>query len=737
MENELESEDQTTEEQQLDIAARPAGDGMPIGNEMTPGIQPAQVTPAADGVSSPAFDDNAALTIAWRDYQEALAWLESTAFLAEWQYVDYLYQSPNFDLDWRTAGNRAARISRFNIAKNRNTMSNQVRRGIFADTNPFLLEPRGKLAENPNAQTIINAWTEIFNVLSERADFEYNMTLFIECLCLQGTAIANPGWETKDVIRKTRKREIPPVTVAMPLQSKEVNTWESDKFKVVEEKVTESWPFFEYRRLGTTIFDKKWRTPNRPDLSAGYKVDVDFVTLEDLQQLRKLDCYKDIPSDENLIKFFLQNPDGDAESGSTIADQNSSSVMKAENENVQSSENPFLKPLKKISYWTKDRVIEFLIYESRRKVIRNGPHPIHDHALGYTGNWWNIDNCGYGIGIGRLNAGDQRMDQGVLNEVLKMIAFPMNAPILYDATAGNAPTQNVVMGMGTFWGIQNPPGGDINKAFGFMKMPQIPAEAWKIYELGKSGGEDLVGANATTMQGNLEGRGSSAMRTAAGVNRVGSKADENVSDPIAHIEGVITRWLMFLWEMVLEEMPISEIRQILSDKFGEAILKEIDPETLLNAKFNIKILAGQKLAAKANIMQLVPFLLQLVQQPQLMQFLHEKGWTINFKAIEDLFMQMSELQGRDDIFIPLTAQEKQQVAAMNPNAMKAQIAAMLEHLKGQNRLQEIQAKGALDLQHTVVDKSLEHVSGSVPLELAEARTARNEDMGILKNGFDQ
>jgi len=726
----------------LEIAAKPGGDGMPQGNQLTPLIQTDQVTLDPDGIAPPTFDDDAAVTIAWMDYQRASAWLDTNSWLAEWQYVDYLYQSPNYDRDWRMQTNRPARISRFNIAKNSNTMSNQVRRGIFAEDQPFLLEPTGKLAGDENAQKYIDAWTEIFSILSDRADFEYQLSLLIESQVLQGTGLGDPGWEEREVIRKTRVRKTPPVQPnAMPLPgaaaTKPVNTWESDDYKVREDKVIESWPYFEFRRLGTTIYDEKWRTPNRPDLSAHHKINVDFVTFEDLQRMRKFTCYKDIPNDEDLKKFFLSTPQGDAQVATQTANSmnmESSVVLHAVGENKQTSHNPFEHPFLKIAYWTEHHVIEFLIYQGRRKAIRNEPHCLGTHALGYAANWWNIPNSGYGLGIGRLNAGDQRMDQGVLNEVLKMIAFPMNAPILYNSADGNAPTQNVVMGMGTFWGV-NAPDGDVRKAFGFMQSPNVPPEAWKIYQLGKDGGEDLVGANSTAMQGNLGGPGSSAMRTAAGVNRVGGKADENISDPIAHLEGIIKRWIEFLWMMVLEQMPIREIREILSDKFGAKILEEIDAETFLNAKFNIKILAGAKLQAKAAISQIIPFLLQLTQQPQLLEFMHQKGETINFAAIERLFMQMSELQGRQDIIVPLSDDQKQQVQQNNPAAIKAQVAELLEKLKGSNRLQEIQAEGQNRVQQTIVDKSMDHLSGDVPLDNAEARQDRNTDMGILQNGI--
>lgn len=731
----------------LEIAGKISGDGMPLGNELTPEIRKTQVELEPGGVSSPAFDDDAAGTIAWMDYQSCAQWIDTNSWLAEWQYVDYLYQSPNYDRDWRNS-NRPARISRFLVAKNRNTMSNQVKRGLFGDSNPFVLEPRGKLAGDPNSELIINAWTELFSVLCERAEFEYQMSLAIECQVLQGTMICVPNWDEKTTIRKTRHRKEQPKNIDMPLgPPRKVNTWKSDDFLVKETEVTESWPTFEFRELGTTMYAETWRTPGRPDLTGVYRIDVDYVTLQDLQQMRGMECYKhenedgklvdNIPSDEDLKTFFFEtSPRGDAPVGTNVAqsmNSQSTIVLHAAGENENISQDPSLKPLMKISRWNADKVTEVLCYQGRRRTIRNGKHGIGDHALGYSATWWNIPKCGYGLGQGRLNAGDQRIEQGTLNEALKMIAFPLNAPLLYDRSAGNAPTQNMVVGLGQLLGIDTGPSHDINKAFGFMKMPEIPPEAWRLLDLAHKGGENLVGADSIAMQGNVNTAGSSAMRTAAGVQRAGGKADENVSDPIAHLEGVVERWLMFLHDRVLEDMPIWEIREILSDKFGQAIIDEIEVEEFLDARFEIKILAGQKLAARAAILQLIPFLLQIVQQPQLMQWLHEKGWTINFKSIEDVFQRMSELQSWQDIFVPLSPEEKQMVQQMSQGAQRGQAVIAQEQLRGKNKIAEVQAKGAQELQNTLVEKALDKI-GPEELADAEGHLERNTDTGELQGG---
>lgn len=735
----------------FELAKKPTGDGMPQGQTTSLLIRDDQVKVAKSVAEEVKFDDDAAASIAWQDYQKAMTWVDQNSWLLEWQYIDYLYQSPNYDRDWRTATNRPARISRFNVAKNSRTMSSQTRRAVFGDDKWFMLEPRGKLSGEPDAEQYMNAWTELFLILCDRADLEYQMRLFIECDSLQGTAIAVPGWEEKKVKRVWREPKAPPVEVKMPTgEKKKIHTFESDDWEKKHETVTESWPFFEYRRLGTTLYSEKWRHPGRPDLSGWPRIDIDYVDFADLRQLRELDCYytedenekliPTIPDDEGLKTFFLANPLGDAEPGPQVAQEmnaNSSVVMHAQGEQAQTSANPFDKPLLKIAYWTEQRVIEILCYNGRKLTIRNDEHGLAEHAAGYSAAWITIDNSGYGFGIGRLNAGDQRMSQGVLNEVLKMIAFPMNAPILYDNGSGNAPVQNIIAGLGLMLGIDTGKSGDVNKAVRFMEMPEVPPEAWKVYELAMQGGEQVVGADKAMMQGQLPGPGSSIGRTATGASRLAEKADDAIADPVQMIEWVLEKFLQFLWKGVREVMPIKEIRNLLSDKYGEKILETLDAKEFMDAKFEIKVLCGKKLAAKAAIAQLIPFLLQILAQPNIEQYLQQIGLHVNYAAIANLFLRMSELATREDIFVPMTKQQIQTAQQMNPNFVRMQGEMAKERQKGQDRIQQIQEQGRQDVAQTITEKALDHVVGAVPLELAEARLARNTDMNTLQEGAVQ
>lgn len=706
---------------------------MPIGSPLTE-IRKDDVTTTEGNAAAPEFADDAVATLVWENYHEARNFIENSAWLLEWQETDILYQSPIPNRFTRVEQGRPPRISRFLVAKFSRTMARAVKRGLFAEQYPFFLRPTGKTTTEQ-----VNAWMALLGKLLKRMKFKYHAGLLINCQTLQGTGIGKMGWEERTVIKKRRKRKSPPIKAELPAgQTQEVATTASDEFEVVKEEVTESWPFFEYRRLGTTLFDPKWCTPDAPDESSGYCIDVDYVNFADLQEMRELDCYKNIPDEETLKAFFFRTGDGAAPSGSNTEDAMSaqgSMVVHAEGRNQQTDNDPLKKPLMLIEQWDARTVKTILVYEGRKLTIRNQEHDCGERSLHVTATWWPIDNSGYGMGIGRLNGPDQRINQGIINECLKMIAYPFNAPLVV-ARGDNAPTQNVIAGMGRFWQVDVPPGGDVRKAAAFMDMPAIPADAWKMLDVSQRGGEELSGASTQAQQGNVGGPGSSFVRTATGANRVAGMSDQNVADPIdSFAEGVIIPVIEFLIDMVKLKMPLQEIRAILSDKHAAVIEKAIDQDNFLDATFEVDVLAGAKLAARAGIQQLIPFFLQIVQQPQLLEFLHQRGETADFKVMMDLMLQVSELTQQPDIFRPLTPQEFKMLQMMNPGAQKIQAAALLEDKKGQNKVNEITAKGEVDRANKAAEVVMEHTADGISLMRATGLNQRAEDSEILRNGL--
>ena len=706
---------------------------MPVGQRIDPMIRPDQVTITEGDKLAPEFDDDAAASIVYMNYEKARAYLETNSWLLNWQETDILYQSPQYDRNVRTETGRPARISRFIVAKNTNTMTRQEKRALFAEQVPFTLR-----ATKVEDESHIDAWTILINKLLKRSEFLYHAKLLAECQGLQGTGIGKYGWEERTVIKKKRKRKNPPEQIEQPLgQTTVLNTKESDKFITVPEEEHQSFPFFEFRRLGTTLFDPKWRTPNRPDISAKYAIDIEYVTVRDLMEMRELDCYKNIPDEEILKAWILRCHFGDAPSPGQVADTmmaTGSAVTHAEGEHRNLDADPFEQPILMLEQWTESRVTAILCYEGQKLTIRNEEHEF-GRVPHVTANWWNLPNSGYGIGVGWLTSPDQRINQGVTNEALKMIGFPMNAPIMI-RRGENTPTQNIITGFGRFWQVDTPPDGDVRKVASYLQTPPVPPDAWRFIMESAQSAEDLSGANSTFAQGNLGGPRSSAARTATGAGRIAEMSDANLSDPVdAFAEGVIVPFILFLMEMVKDRMPLDEIRQILREKLAKAIIEEIDFEQFLNVEYEVDVLAGQKLALRAALTQVIPFFEQIVQQPQILEYLHQRGETIDFREILSVYLQMSALNMQPDVFRKLSPQEMQTVQQMNPNTAKLSAQIAVEKQRGQNKLQEVAAKGQTDLATKAAEVAMEHYSGGAALERAEGMSERKTDEQEFEGGI--
>lgn len=709
---------------------------MPVGQNIYPEIRPNQVRTFEGGIEGPEYDDDAMGSLIYYNFGLATNYLETNSWLMDWQETDILYQSPERDRNQRNQQGRPPRISSFIIWRNTNVMRRQLKRALFADQDCFALRARRK--RKSNTEKYIDQWMALLRALNKRANFVYNCKLLIDTQVLQGTGIGRPGWETRTYVKWSRKRKNPQPQVTLPVTGlKKLNTAESNEMQMVPRTVTESWPIFENRQLGTTIFDPRWCTPNRPALSCKYAIDVDYVNFRDLQQMRGLSCYKNIPNDETLKRWFIQNAGGDATSpGQIYTAQTSqgSTASHAEGMNRDMNFDPLDRPVMLIEMTTEDSIGAIIEYDGQWLTIRNEKRKTSRGIKHMAANWSNVPNAGYGIGIGRVNTPDQRINGGMVTEALKMVAYPMSAPIMI-RRGENGPTQNVITNFGRFWPVDTGPDGDVRKSAMYMPVPEVPADAWKFIAYSQQDSQDLSGANSTFAQGNLGGPGSSAARTATGASRIASMSDANLSDPVdAVAEGVIVPWITYLMEMVKLEMPLEEIQEILSDDFDDEIIKAIDYEQFLDSEFDVEVLAGQKLAAKQGILQMIPFFLQIVQQPQLLEYLHQRGETIEFKAIMDVFLQLSELVGQPDFFRPLTPQEMTTIQSMNPGAQRVQAATAVEEQRGKNKLQEIGAQTQANVTEKAAEVALEHASGSVALERAAGLEERKTDEQALEGG---
>jgi hypothetical protein len=664
------------------------------------------------------FSDEAAAILCVQDYYRAAADLDSRMLPQEWEDNDVLYDAPllaNMEDPTR------ARVSRYTVNNQANTMGDAVRDGLFAQKPPFFLRPRGK-----TTQAEVDAWTALISALLDRMNFRYWTGLGVDGMSLDGTCIWKAGWSVRKREVPVRKPKAAPATVNTPTGPTQVDTAESLDYTIEYRCITESYPWIETRMLGTTLFDPGWRTPNRPDL-CGYAIDIDFPTWEDLEELRNEDCY-DIPDAESLKDWLLHHRDQGAPGATTVEtslSREGSPVDHATERSTPTTANPLAQPILMIERWDAKRVMAVLCIDSRYIVIRNEEH--HRNRIPhFTANWRSKKNTGWGIGNGKLVGADQRIEQGTINHALNLLAYQFNPAILH-ARGQNAPSGSRTIRAGGFFAV-DPLGNDVRNAMAVMEMPKVPAEAWEMVQYAKTSSQESSGADATFMQGQLQQKGSSAARTATGAGRIAAKADGRVQTPVENIElGLFNPFIEWLIDSIKIHMPTSEIKDILDDKLEAALLKELDMGKFIDASFEVEMTAAAKLAAKTAMAQQLPFLMQIFQQPQLLEQLHAEGKTISLDVLLDVLFAVSEYRIEDEIIVPLTAEEKATMLQVNAPNAKIQEATAVEQLRGENALNLEDRKAQNNLATTVAEKALERQGEGIPLAHAMALDERAQD----------
>lgn len=684
----------------------------------------------------PVWEDKAAAALVRQDYEKARAYLENNRWILQWQENDILYQSPVSTGPSET-DRRYARVARFNVNNETNTMTDAVKQALFSQKPCVFLRQRGQTTQNQ-----LKAWTALLDVLFDRMNFVYWVGLAIESQGLHGTGVGKGGWSTRKRVVRKRKRTNPAPTVQMPVSGPvTVPTLESYKSTVERKVIEESYPWFETRTLGTTLFDPGWRTPNKPELCK-YAIDIDYPTWTDLEQLRNEDCY-DIPDADWLKDFFFTQKVSAPQPGTDVERQLSYQGgvgLHADHRATSTTADPLNQPLLMLERTDAESVKTVLMVGDRVICIRNGENEL-GRIPHFSANWRNIINAGWGLGLGKLIGGDQRLETGVLNHSINLLAYQLSPAVLIAIGGGNAPTQNREVRAGGFFPVM-PVGDDVRKAMAVMEMPSIPAEAWQMIQYARESSERTSGADSTFMQGQLGGRGSSAARTATGAGAISQKSNSRIQSPVDNVaDGIIVPYTNMLIDMVRLKMPYQEITQILSDKLAKTILDDIDSDfqSFMDAQMQVEVLAGARLQAKAAMASQLPFLMQVFQQPQLLEQLHQEGKTVDYQVIFDILFTVSEFRAEDEIIRPMSQDELNLVGAMSQAGIqqqqaqaKAQSAVAVEQQRGQNALEKSDRDAENKLGADIALKALEKTGGGIPLTRAEGLVMRGQDEDVLR-----
>ncbi len=687
------------------------------GNWSSP-VLPDQIELPRGPAPDPKYTDAAALSIVVQDYEAASSWLNDRLWVMHWRETDTLYQSPRTQAVFENSTVTRSNVSRFNVAKQVNSIAPAIAGAIFSDKVPFDIHPRPRTHSETG-----RAWKAFLGILLKLCDFKPELTYGLEGMVNQGTVIFKIGWEEYTELEVRYERKVAPTQINMPLGGPPLLVFskETDEFERKEREVVKKRPIFEKCELGTVFPNPKWHSPNQM-WKAGWVVHELWLNYDDLTKLRDNPDY-DIPDDDTLRYIFTVDSAEDILGTSIVSSTLNSNpaVHHAAPENSNFSEDPLDKPMQVLEWWSENEVRVVL---QKKVVIRNGKHNLRRIPF-LSANFWNVENAGLGLGVGRIAGSDQRIDQGITNAALDIIAYAVQ-PEYAIARGANVPTQDQRRRLG---GIRLVDGADATRAVALVPQPVVPADAWRALQISNMTADATVGADQAAMQGALPRAGSSVGRSGTGAGMIQSASQGRLQAPIERVvDGVLIPFLEFLWDIAPQQMTVAEIRGLLAD-YAEPLL--IDFYQFLNADLEFDTLAGTRLAARARMAQALPFLLEIFGNQALVSQLSNIGWKVNVLEVSNMVMDVSEWDNKRDLIVPMTDQEKQMMMQNSPQVQQAQAqqAQQQQQLQNDMTLEDQKIKGRIAV--NAVKQQHEQMVES-PLDRASAYTERLSDENQMR-----
>ena len=645
------------------------GDILTIGGDLALVVQSA--------VASKAYISNKQWTLLWRD-------------------ADLLYQSPRPMTVYENTYVLEPNVQRFTVAKVCNAVVPQLYKGLFYDDPPMILRPTGGTSNDPVAagktQQIVDAKTTLLSYILRDCEFKTQTKWGLEQMAHLGTGIWKWGYDWKTIQYYTRTASVVnlPGTDGTPDDS--VVTDEPPNVKVREKIVP--LPVFEFRPLDKVLVDSQL---NVSDIrKAAWVIDVRYMDFYQMKELRdavvqaladgeKGEAIKGwrFPGEEDLKKFWATGKEQAQLLETEQASYIEGVVHHAEKVNIRVSPDPLRSKLEIMEYCDKDRKIMVL---NQKTVIFTGKNEFKQVPF-LSANWWNRPKAFYGMGLGLIVGQNQRVDQGTINAILKILSFGVNPLYLRDRD-DNAPTQMIRSGIGKILTVK-----DTEKAYRLMETPKVPSDVWSALKESEQATESSSGADQQLVQGSTAGPRSSMGRTAGGANILAGASATRLDGPLDNfIEQVFKPFLSILDMLIFNIMSDKAILAVLGKERGEAYTKHIDMQEFHDAQIEYEVLAGSSLAAKRTMAQSMVMLTQILDNPQIQESLADINEEyIDFKPIINMWMEASEWKNGQDIIKPLTDAMKKKRAA---NSKAAQM-QMQTQAKSQGDQQKFQQKQQL------------------------------------------
>lgn len=611
-----------------------------------------------------------------------------------WRDADLLFQAPRPMTVYDNTYVLEPNVVRYTVAKICNSVVPQLYKGLFYDDPPMILRPR------PGShQGIVDAKTALFSYILDKSKFKTETKWGLEMMAHLGTGIWKWGYDWTEIV--TYKRTAASVVVKTgPDQQPTTNVIPTDEPpKITAKSKVVPMPFFEHRPLDMVLVDPKLSVSDVRE--ARWVIDVRYMDFYELNTIKEAleDAAKHdatvmggwtFPTD--LKSAWAKQAPSSPNQAVEQAVYMKGAVHHAQETNVGNDPNPLRTKLEVLEYW--DATQKILVLNGTH-VIYKGPNEFKKIPF-LSANWWNRPKSFYGMGLGLIVGQNQRVDQGTINAILKLLSFGVN-PIYLKRRDGNNFTQMIKTNVGKVMTVD----GDPKEAFHLMDTPKVPPDVWSALRESETATESSSGADQQLVQGSSAGPRSSMGRTSGGAAIQASASATRLDGPLDNfIEQVFKPFLYIVDELVFAKMSDACILHILGDVLGKPLTKALGMQDYWDAVMDFEVLAGASMSAKRTMAQSMVMLTQFLDNPQLAESLSDMGLYIDFEVIFKMWMEASEWKNGQDIVkkMPEAMMKKKEAnskAALQQNQMQAQQQSKAQQFAQKQQMEDQQSNNRI------------------------------------------
>jgi hypothetical protein len=609
--------------------------------------------------------DDAALKEVVQNVSLSEGYMVSRGLRGVWDITEVMLRAYVQPVKWKGSDIYRSNLGIPLLAENFYSLLSAIQQGFWGGLRNFQIDPCSGTSINTALaqEALVNAFLkDAGSAPGIGAKQEMRGVVFDGLL--YGTGVAIKGWKVEKykIVKKRRKHQKLTVPIAGQAAIEVPQGGDPDELEDDIQEFEVNKPVLEHVPI------RRFRCApdcRRSDVrTASWAARYLYLTSYDLDRLRDVEGYN-IPTREQLEKLTAPvKKDGpqmnpmDWQGASSFPDYRITGPQKAWPEYYDQKNNvdPLASKWEVIDYWTRDRHIMVL---EKQFPIFNEPHDQGDNSF-LSFNFREAPDSFFGWGLGSWLTDFQKIAQGIINAFFDDWSLKLLAPITRPMGM-NVRGQAETIFPGKVFQVEGQ---------GQVQALQLGASATleplALVSQVKQWAASMSGAGAGVQGTNPGSPGD--MRNPSGVKLIASgeaMKTQDLMDVIA--DQIYIPFIQFCISQSHRLKP-SQISAMLSKELEEAF--EGDALDIINGDYKVTISAATKLAARQQINGALGFLSQMIQNGGLVQQLAHQGTKFNAGNFIKVLFEATGWPYREDIFEPMSDEEKQQFAQSQGNASK-------------------------------------------------------------------